>query len=577
MTFICQLERQDVQMINVIENLKETIANSIRQALIKAMEKGELPEAQIPDVFIETPREKGHGDFSTNIAMQLTKLLRMPPVKIATSIIDNMDLENSYVERVEKAGPGFINFYLNNEWLYNGLKVIKDENENYGKINIGKGKKVMVEFVSANPTGPLHMGNARGGALGDCIAGVLEAAGYEVTREFYINDAGNQIEKFGMSLEARYIQLLEGEEAIEFPEDGYHGEDIIQHAKEYIEIYGDSLLKVSSEERRNKLAEYALEKNISDIKQVLENYGIEYDVWFSEKSLYESGELEDTLNYLKDNGFTDEKEGALWFKSPDSEAEKEEVLVRNNGVPTYFASDIAYHRNKFQKRGFDKVINLWGADHHGHVARMKSAVKVLGIDPDKLDIVLFQLVRLFRNGEIARMSKRTGKAISLADLLEEVGRDAARFFFNMKASGSHLDFDLDLAVSKSNENPVFYVQYAHARICSIIRLLESEGVKVPEVNETDLTLLKETEELELIRKLVEYPEEIRISAQTLEPSRLTRYVIDVAGSFHSFYNACRVKGVEDELMKARLLLVDCTRIVIRNVLQLLKISAPEKM
>lgn len=581
MTFICQLERREVQMINLIEDIKETISDIVGQALSKAMAKGELPEIQLPEVFVETPREKGHGDFSSNIAMQLTKLLRMPPVKIADIIINNIkteiNIEGTYIKNVEKAGPGFINFYLYNQWLYSGLKAIRDENENYGKIDIGKGKKVMVEFVSANPTGPLHMGNARGGALGDCIAGVLEAAGYNVTREFYINDAGNQIEKFGMSLEARYIQLLKGEDAIEFPEDGYHGEDIIQHARTYIELYGDSLLGEDSDARRKKLAEYALEKNISDIRQVLESYGIKYDIWFSEKSLYESGELEETLSYLKDNGFAEEKEGALWFKSQDSEEGKEEVLVRNNGIPTYFASDIAYHRNKFKKRGFDKVINLWGADHHGHVARMKSAVKSLGIDPDRLDIVLFQLVRLYRNGEIVRMSKRTGKAISLADLLEEVGKDAARFFFNMKASGSHLDFDLDLAVRESNENPVFYVQYAHARICSIIRLLESEGIKVPEVNETDLTLLNETEELELIKKLVDYPEEIRISAQTLEPSRLTRYVIDVASNFHSFYNACRVKGVEEELMKARLLLVDCTRIVIRNVLNLLKISAPEKM
>ena len=568
-------------MVNIIESLRETVKNVIRQALLKAMEKEELQEIQLPEIFIETPKEKGHGEFSTNIAMQITRQLKMSPVKIAASIIDNMCLEGTSIEKVEKAGPGFINFYLNNEWLYSGLNIIKKENENYGKINMGKGQKVMVEFVSANPTGPLHMGNARGGALGDCIAGVLEAAGYDVTREFYVNDAGNQIEKFGISLEARYIQLLEGESAISFPEDGYHGEDITEHARNYIAAYGNDLLKEDFQERRKKLIEYALNKNITNIKQVLGYYGIQYDVWFSEKSLYESGELADTLKYLKNNGFTEEKEGAIWFKMPTTgsgtEAEKDEVLVRNNGFPTYFASDIAYHRNKFLQRGFDRVINLWGADHHGHVARMKASVKALGINPDKLDMVIFQLVRLYRNGEIARMSKRTGKAISLSDLLDEVGKDAARFFFNMKASGSHLDFDLDLAVSQSNENPVYYVQYAHARICSMIKLLESEGVKVPDVEETKLTMLKETEELELIKKLVEYPEEIRISAQTLEPSRLTRYVIDVAASFHSFYNACRVKGEEEELMKARLLLADCTRIVIKNVLSLLKISAPERM
>ncbi|NSW91653.1 MAG: arginine--tRNA ligase [Firmicutes bacterium] len=564
-------------MTNVVEQMKKSIESVLRQSISKAVENNELPQLSIQDIFIEIPREKEYGDFSTNMAMQMAREARMSPVKIASVIINNLDLENTYIEKVQRAGPGFINFYLKDDWLYYTLKVIQTERENYGKLDIGKGRKVMVEFVSANPTGPLHMGNARGGALGDCIASVLQASGYDVTREFYINDAGNQIEKFGVSLEARYIQLLKGEDSIEFPEDGYHGDDIIEHVKKYIKIYGDKLLNLPSSERRKKLVQYALRENIESIKKDLKNYGVEFDVWFSEQSLYDNGEFDDTMEYLKQKGLTYEKDGALWFKTSEFGADKDEVIIRSNGVPTYFASDIAYHRNKFLKRNFDRVINLLGADHHGHVSRMKAAVKALGVNPDRLDIIIFQLVRLYRNGEIARMSKRTGKAISLADILEEVGKDAARFFFNMQASGNHLDFDLDLAVRQSNENPVYYVQYAHARICSMLRVLESEGITVPDIGQVDLALLKTKEEIELIKKLAEYPEEIKISAQTLEPSRLTRYVMDVASLFHSFYNACRVKGEEEPLMKARLVLVDSTRTVIKNVLDLLSITAPERM
>ncbi|GAE88702.1 arginine--tRNA ligase [Acetivibrio straminisolvens] len=564
-------------MTNVVETIKKQIEETVKNSISKAVQDGELPEFTVDELFIEIPKEKGHGDFSTNIAMQAAKTVRKAPRQVAEIIIKNIDTSNTYIDRVETAGPGFINFFLTNAWLYDVLKVIQKEKENYGKLDIGRGQRVMVEFVSANPTGPLHMGNARGGALGDCIASVLEKAGYDVTREFYINDAGNQIEKFGISLEARYIQLLKGEDAIEFPEDGYHGEDIIDHMKEYIEENGDKLLLVSPEERRKALVEYALPKNIQRIKEALESYGVNFDVWFSEQSLYDNGEVQETLDILKENGYTVEKDGAVWFAASALGAEKDEVIVRNNGVPTYFAADIAYHRNKFLKRKFDRVINLLGADHHGHAGRMKCALKSLGINPDNLDIVIFQLVRLYRNGEIARMSKRTGRAISLNDLLEEVGRDAARFFFNTKASGNHLDFDLDLAVKKSNENPVYYVQYAYARSCSMLRLLESEGFKIPDVGSVDLALLKSSEEIELMKKLSEYPEEIRISAQTLEPSRLTRYVLDVASSFHSFYNACRVKGEDETLMYARMVLVDSTRIVIKNVLDVLSITAPEKM
>lgn len=565
-------------MTNVVEVLKCQISETVKKSLSKAVASGELPEFEEVDIVVETPREKEHGDFSTNIAMQAAKAAKKAPRQIADIITKNMDFEGTYIEKVETAGPGFINFYLNNLWLYDTLKTIQTMKENYGEINIGKGLKVMVEFVSANPTGPLHMGNARGGALGDCIASVMAKAGYDVTREFYVNDAGNQIEKFGISLEARYIQQLRGEDAVVFPEDGYHGEDIIEHMKDYIAINGDKLLNVESEQRRKELVEFALPRNIERIKTGLESYGVKFDIWFSEQSLYDSGELQETLDLLKNNGYTTEKDGALWFKTSELGTEKDEVIVRNNGLPTYFTSDIAYHRNKFLKRKYDRVINLLGADHHGHVARMKAAVKALGVDPDKLDVVLFQLVRLYRNGEIARMSKRTGKSISLIDLLDEVGRDAARFFFNTKASGSHLDFDLDLAVKESNENPVFYVQYAHARICSMLKRLEEENAKLQSVDSVDLNRLVAKEEIELMKKLAEYPEEIRIAAETLEPSRLTRYVLDVAGLFHSFYNACKVKDAEDDgLRNARIVLVDSTRIVIKNVLDLLSISAPQRM
>jgi arginyl-tRNA synthetase len=564
-------------MTNIKEDLREQVRNVVRKAMATATEKGLLPDTPIDEILVETPKEEEHGDLSTNIAMLSAKKAKKPPVQIASILIDNMDYSETYIERAERAGPGFINFFLKRSWLYDALRIISREREDYGRINIGQGKKVMVEFVSANPTGPLHMGNARGGALGDCIASVLQAAGYDVTREYYVNDTGNQIEKFGISLEARYLQLLQGEDVVEFPEDGYQGEDIIDHMRDYVEQYGDRLLEADPEERRRELVNYALPKNLERIRKGLEAYGIHYDVWFSEQSLYDSGEFEETIELLKDEGLLYKKDDAQWFRATDFGAEKDVVIIRSNGLPTYFASDIAYHRNKFIKRGFDWVINLLGADHHGHVARMKAAVEALDVDPDRLDIIVFQLVRLFKNGEIARMSKRTGRAISLEELLEDVGRDAARFFFNTKTSGSHLDFDLDLAVRQSNENPVYYVQYAHARICSMLRLLESEGIGVPAAEEVDLMLLTAPEEINLIRKLAEYPDEIRISAQTLEPSRLTRYVTDVASLFHSFYTECRVKGEEENLMKARLLLVSAAKTVIKNVLDILSISAPERM
>lgn len=564
-------------MENIVDGIKKQIGAMVTDAIRQAVQDKSFPDLEIPGVTIEIPREKGHGEFAANIAMQITKKVGKPPRVVAQEIIDRLQLAESYVDHVECAGPGFINFHLRPEWRYDALKLITEKQENYGKISYGKGKKVMVEFVSANPTGPLHMGNARGGALGDCIAAVLAHAGYDVTREFYVNDAGNQMEIFGRSLEARFLQKIQGEEAVDFPEDGYFGEDIKANAEEYIAQHGTELLDKPSDQRQAVLASYALEKNLESIKQGLEYYGIHFDIWFREKSLYESGAIQDTLQYLKENGYTIEKDGALWLSAEATGLEKDEVLVRANGLCTYFAADIAYHKNKFLDRGYDWVINLWGADHHGHVARMKAAVHAFGINPDQLDVVLFQLVRLYRNGEVARMSKRTGKSISLMDLLDEVGRDAARFFFNMKTAGSHLDFDLDLAVSQSNENPVFYVQYAHARICSMLSLLEKEGYQIPAAEDTEFTLLQAKEELELISKLAELPEEIKIAAISLEPSRLTRYLQEVAALFHSFYNACRIKGESRQLAEARMFLVMSTKIVIGNVLRLLSIAAPERM
>ena len=546
-------------MNSIYEKIHQQIKKVVADAFLACANNKSIPQVELPEISVEVPRERGFGDFSTNIVMQVARQIKMPPRKAAELLIQAMDLTGTYIEKVECAGPGFINFYLNRHWLYDALRLIQEKKEHYGELDMGKNIRVNVEFVSANPTGPLHMGNARGGALGDCIASVLKKAGYDVTREYYINDTGNQIEKFGISLEARYLQQLLGEEKVAFPEDGYHGEDIIQHAKDYISKYGDALLEETPEKRREILAQYALPINIDRIREMLAAYGIEYDVWFSERSLHQSGEVDETIEFLTDHGYTTEKEGAIWLNGEKLGLEKDEVLVRNNGVPTYLAADIAYHRNKFVKRGFDWCINLWGADHHGHVARMKAAMAPFGVAKDKLEVVLFQLVRLYRNGEIARMSKRTGKSISLEDLLEEVGRDAARFFFNLKTSGSHLDFDLDLAVSQSNENPVYYVQYAHARICSLIRRLkEEEGVILKDTDSINPEVLTESEELDLIRKLSEYPEEVRLAAKALEPSRLTRYVMDVAANFHSFYNACRVKGVEEPLMMARLMLVDST-------------------
>ena len=565
--------------MNIFDEMKTKITDKVVCAFNTAVESGELSGENVDiteKVKLEVPKDKSHGDFACNLAMMLAKPLRCAPRAIAEAIVSHLG-EDEDIAKAEVAGAGFINFYLTPNWLYRVMEDIESRGTDYGKIDLGKGKRVMVEFVSANPTGPMHMGNARGGALGDCLASVLEYAGYDVTREFYVNDAGNQIEKFANSLNARYIQELKGEDAIEFPEDGYHGDDIREHAKAFIKLYGDKHLNVSEEERKAALVDYALEKNVTALREDLEKYRIVYDVWFRESKLYKDGEVMAAIDRLRDNGFTYEEDGALWLNCEKMGLEKNEVLIRKNGIPTYFAADIAYHINKLETRGYDLAINIWGADHHGHVARMKKALEAVGIDSSRLTVVLMQLVRLMQDGEVVRMSKRTGKAITLSDLLEDISVDAARFFFNMRSAGSHLDFDLTLAAQQSNDNPVYYVQYAYARICSILRLLGEDGVSVKDYSEINPSLLKEESELNLLKKLGDLPDEIRMSAESLEPARITRYIMKLATDFHSFYNSCRVKNEDAELMAARLKLVDSVRIVMKGILGMLKITAPERM
>ena len=557
---------------NHIADAQAQLDRIIRQAYAAA-----FPEKELRDFVIEIPKDTSHGDFATNVAMVNTKNVGRAPRDIAAALIEAMDFSGSFFTGAESAGPGFINFRLGQRWFSETVQAVLDCGRDYGRSDVGGGKKVMVEFVSANPTGPMHMGNARGGAIGDCLAAALDFAGYEVTREFYVNDAGNQIAKFGKSLEARYLQLFLGEEAVEFPEDGYHGEDIKTRAREFADLHGDRYVNAPSEERLQALIAYALPANVEGLRRDLEKYRITYDVWFSEQSLHDSGAVMDAVKLLTSRGMTYEKDGAVWYKGTEMGEEKDEVLVRANGIPTYFAADIAYHYNKFAVRGFDRVIDVWGADHHGHVARMKGAMDAIGLSGDKLDIVLMQLVRLMKDGQPYKMSKRTGKAITLTDLLEEIPIDAARFFFNMREPNSTLDFDLDLAVEETNQNPVYYVQYAHARICSIFKNLAAEGITPRAVTPEELDRLTAPEERELIRQIASLPDEIIAAAHNYDPARMTHYVSDAATLFHKFYNACRVKGEDESLMQARLALCQATRTVLENVLGLLKISAPESM
>ncbi|MBO8137803.1 MAG: arginine--tRNA ligase [Desulfotomaculum sp.] len=561
-------------MSGIVHKIQWQLKNKLQQAVEKAVASGELPGLTIPEFAIEVPREKEHGDFATNLAMMLAKPARNAPRKLAEIIVNNLDTAGTPVQKVEIAGPGFINFYLQPGWVYRALVEIEEQGDHYGRVDLGKGKKIQVEFVSANPTGLLHMGNARGAALGDSLASILEFAGYEVQREYYINDAGNQIVNFGKSLEARYLQQL-GQD-VPVPEEGYHGEDLIETVKNFINKYGDKYLTVDAETRREKLVEFALDEKITSIKNDLLDFGVVYDEWFSERSLHESGAVQDTIEELKKKGYIYENEDALWFKAAEFGDEKDEVVVRSNGIPTYFAADIAYHKNKFE-RGFDHVINIWGADHHGHVNRMKGSMEALGYDSSRLEIILMQLVRLLRDGEVVRMSKRTGRFVTLSELVEEVGKDAARYFFVMRSPDSHLEFDLDLAKSQTNENPVFYIQYAHARICSIFRQLEEKGGQKLPAGDADLTVLQDEQELDLIRKLADFPVEIETAANTRAPHRIAKYVHELAGLFHSFYNSHRVIVDDEKLSQARLVLANATGIVIRNALRLLGVSAPERM
>ena len=563
-------------MSKLVQQATQELRTAIEAAMRAAIEDGSLPQADLPAFTLEVPADRSHGDWACNAAMAGARAFRQAPRKIAESIASHLDLTPTYFDRCEIAGPGFLNFFLNPRFYADVLRDVEALGKDYGRSDYGKGEKVMVEFVSANPTGPMHMGNARGGALGDCLAAVLDAAGYDVWREFYVNDAGNQNEKFGISLEARYLQILQGEDAVEFPEDGYHGDDIREHAQNYVNEHGDGLLSVSPEERRAALVQYALPKNIARMQRDLEKYRIQYDKWFLESTLHEDGEVMEIVDILTKKGLTYEKEGAVWYRATDFGAEKDEVLIRQNGNPTYFTADIAYHRNKFN-RGFTRCIDVWGADHHGHVARMKGAMDAVGLDGSKLDVVLIQLVRLVRAGEVVRMSKRSGKAIQLADLLDEVPIDAARFLFNMREANTQMDFDLDLAVQEDSQNPVYYVQYAHARICSLFQKLAGEGLTLRPCTDEELALLSTPEEIELLRHIASYTDEIAAAARGYDPARITRYVITLANLFHSFYNACRIGGEEDSLAHARLQLCSAVLTVIRNVLGMFKITAPERM
>ena len=558
-------------LLNIIEETQSALRQGVAVACAQAMAAGTLPEAELPDFVIETPKDEKNGDFSTNLAMQLTRILRQNPRKIAEAIVGGIDLPG-LVERVEIAGPGFINFYLVPGWLNRVLPAIQEEDADYGKSNAGGGERVQVEFVSANPTGLLHMGNARGGALGDTLAAVLNEAGYVCDKEYYINDAGNQVENLGKSVEARYFELL-GRDDYQIPEDGYHGKDIIATAQRLLDEKGESLVDLPEAERRELMKNYALKEKVAGIRGSLENFGVVFDNWFSEQSLHDAGSVHEVVDILREKGVVYEKDGAQWLRATDWGEEKDEVLVRSNGTPTYFAADIAYHRDKFE-RGYKRLINIWGADHHGHVARLKGAMTALGYPGDDITVILMQLVRLYRGGEIVKMSKRSGKYVTLDELIEEVGKEAARFFFIMRSPDSALDFDLDLAKAESSDNPVYYVQYAHARICSILSVA---GVETPKACDVDLSLLTEENERVLIRKLAEWPQEVADAARELAPYHLAYYAKELANAFHSFYNSCKVLTDDAALRDARLALVDCTRITLRNVLTLLGLSAPERM
>ncbi|MGO5022805.1 arginine--tRNA ligase [Lawsonibacter sp. LCP25S3_G6] len=582
-------------MSNMIQAARQQVSALTQAAYEKAAGAGLLPAGVEVKATVEIPKDTAHGDYASSFAMAGAKALHMAPRQIAQIIVDNLELEGSFFQKVEIAGPGFLNFTLGPRWYGEVLSAVETEGAAYGSGDEGHGKRVMVEFVSANPTGPMHMGNARGGVLGDTLANVLKRDGWDTWKEFYVNDAGNQIHKFAVSINARYMQLIVGEENFPFPEEGYHGDDIKELAQAIYQMHGDSWKDLPEEERLERLAEYGLSVNIPKMKEDLLKYGIVYDQWFFESTLHDSGYVAETVQMLTDKGWTYEKDGALWLNTTKLLKEKylregrsqeqvdkldlkDDVLRRANGFYTYFAADIAYHRNKLEVRGFDVAINIWGADHHGHVARLQAALDGLGLDGShRLVVVLMQLVNLMQDGKPVRMSKRSGKAIALHDLLDEISVDAARYFFNSRTSTSPLDFDLDLAVRQDSENPVYYVQYAHARICSLVARLEEEGEKIPAAAEVDAGVMTAPEELALIKTLAQFPEELHLAARDYDPSRINRYLVTLAGDFHRFYNACRIKGEEHGLLSARLKLADTVRAVLANGLGLLGVSAPEKM
>lgn len=562
-------------MSQIVKKAEEQLKQTVIDAVNTAVKSGELPEADAPQFIIEKPSDKKNGDFSSNIAMAGARAYHMAPRAIAEAIVKNLDLKNTFIEKTEIAGPGFINFYFSDKYYNEILRDIVKNGENYGRSDFGEGKKILVEFVSANPTGPMHIGNARGGAIGDCLASVLDAAGYYVQREFYVNDAGNQIEKFATSLEVRYLNLCG--QNIEMPEDAYHGEDITVHAKNFYNINGDKYANTSSEKRRKALVDYALPLNIQGLEDDLKKYRIVYDKWFKESALHNDGSVKKVIDALKEKGVTYEQDGALWFKASEYGNDKDIVLIRANGIPTYIVPDIAYHYNKLVTRGYDKAIDVLGADHHGYIPRMKAALTALGVDADRLDPVIMQMVRLVRDGETVKLSKRSGKAITLSTLLDEVPIDAARFFFNLREPNSHCDFDLDLAIKNSSENPVYYVQYAHARICSIIKKAQAEGIEIGEPTDETLSKLSSNEERELISFMSGLTDEIITAAKNYDPARITHYVIDLATLFHKFYNAHRVVSEDEGLTKARLYLCTAVKNTIKNILVMLKVSVPESM
>ncbi|MBX4151625.1 arginine--tRNA ligase [Paenibacillus lautus] len=557
--------------MNPLDHINGLVAEAVADAAVAA---GLVSREELPGITLEVPKDKSHGDLATNVAMQLTRIAKKNPRQIAEAILEHLDMAKASIEKAEIAGPGFINFTLDKGYLYPIVALVEEQGDNYGRIATGGGQKVQMEFVSANPTGSLHLGHARGAAVGDALCNVLDFAGYEVTREYYINDAGNQVVNLIKSLEARYLQEL-GQDA-EMPEDGYHGEDIKGFAKELVAEKGDSLLSMDPGERAAFLRQFGLEKELDKIKRDLNRFRVHFDEWFSETSLYENGLVEKSLEELKSKGEAYEKDGATWLRTTDYGDDKDRVLVKNDGTYTYLTPDIAYHRNKYE-RGYDKILNIWGADHHGYIPRMKAAMEALGNDPDKLIVLIAQMVSLFQDGEKVKMSKRTGKAVTMEDLMDEVGVDAIRYFFTMRSMDSHLDFDMDLAVSTSNENPVFYVQYAHARICSVFRQAEEQGVNLLPLSEVNLSVLTTEHEYDILRKIGELPQEVSLAAENYAPHRLIRYVYELASLFHSYYRAERVITEDTDQTQARLALLRAVRTVIANVLRLMGVSAPERM